>query len=212
MATYQLPDLNGSDQNMSLPLDPGLTFPLYVVPPDTTQVQTSLTASGPATYDIEPWTGDPDVSPALSAPGVTGSQSGGSASLTYTPASGEVAPGLWQLNPSEIGPYNGTTGAPTITASASFAAVTQAFDPTVNPSTGDLWSVYAGLTSAFAPVYLAPGQSATIPLTITPSASSGTHVSGSIKLDDVFQANFLDPGNDLGGDELASIPYSYTVG
>lgn len=208
MATYQLPDLNGSDQNMSLPLDPGLTFPLYVVPTDTTQVQTSISGTGPVTYDFQPWTGDPDLSPQLSAPAT-----GDTASETFKPSSGEAAPGLWQLVPSEVGPY-GSSGAPSITASANFSVVTQAFDSTVNPSTGDLWSAYAGVSSfgAVAPVYLNPGQSMQIPLTITPSASSGTTVSGTIKVDDIFQANFLDPGSDLGGDELASIPYSYTVG
>jgi hypothetical protein len=206
-ATIQLPDLVGSDQNMKLPLDPGLTFPVYVVPPDTTQLQASLSGNAPVTFDIEPYPGDPDVSPALS-----GTQSGNSASLTYTPG-GEVATGFWALQPDEIGPYP-DTGAPAVTASANFSIVTQAFDPTVDPSTGDLWSVYAGLTagSSFNPVYLNPGQSATLPLTITPSASSGTSVTGSIKVDDVFQLNAIEPFAELSGDELASLPYSYTVG
>ncbi len=205
-ATYRLPDLNGSDQNMSLPLDPGFTFPLYVVPTDTTQVQTSISADGPVTYDFSSLLGDPDLSPTLS-----GSGYGNSASMNYTPSSGEVAPGLWALVPSEVGPY-GPSGATPETASANFSVVTQAFDPTVDPSTGDLWSAYANLTSTFTPVYLNPGQSATIPLTITPSGTAGTTVSGTIKVDDTFQANFLDPGFELGGDELASIPYSYTIG
>jgi hypothetical protein len=212
-ATYQLPDLTGSDQSMTLPLpQPSqsnpIPFPLYVVPTDTSAVQTSISGSGPVTYDFQPWTGDPDLSPAMSAP-----TSGNSASFTYTPSGGEAAPGLWQLVPSEIGPY-GASGASSETASANFSVKTQSFDSTVSPSTGDLWSAYAGLTpfGSFSPVFLNPGQSKTLKVTITPSASAGTTVSGTINVDDVFQANFLDPGFELGGDELASLPYSYTVG
>jgi Subtilase family len=220
MSAYQLPDQNGSDQNMSLPLplpsDPTTlpAFPLYLVPADTTQVQTSISGNGPVTYDFSPWTGDPDLSPALSAPPI-----GNSAAMNFVPTSGEVTPGLWALVPSEVGPY-GPSGAPSLTATATFSAVTPSFDPTVDPSTGDLWSAYAGQSSLgdLNPVYLLPGQSRSIPLTITPSASAGTSVSGTIKVDDIFQANFLDPvfgansGFELGGDELASLSYSYTVG
>jgi hypothetical protein len=211
--TYQLPDQNGSDQNMSLPIAPPpdpLTLPaipLYVVPPDTTEVKTSLSGSGPVTYDFQPWTGDPDLSPPLSAP------TRNNPSMNFVPTGGEVAPGLWQLVPSEVGPY-GPSGAPPLTATATFSVVTQSFDSTVDPSTGDLWSAYAGQSSLgnLSPVYLFPGRSATIPLTITPSASAGTSVSGTIKVDDIFQANFLAPNFEQGGDELASLPYSYKVG
>lgn len=213
MSTYQLPDQNGSDQNMSLPLPPppdALTLPpipLYVVPPDSTEVDTSLSGNGPVTYDFQPWPGDPDLSPALSAP------AGDNPSMNFAPTSGEVAPGLWQLTPSEFGPY-GPSGAPSLMANATFSVVTQAFDPTVVPSTGDLWSAYAGQSpfGSVKPVYLLPGQSSSISLTIKPTASPGTSVSGTIKLDDIFQANVLDPNFEQGGDELASLPYSYTVG
>ena len=135
-----------------------------------------------------------------------------SASLDFSPGAGEVAPGLWLLNPSEIGPYR-SGGASSETASANFDAVTQAFDPTVDPSTGDLWSfINNGFSGNFSPVYLAPGESAVIPLTITPNASPGTHVSGFVNLDDAFQFNAVSPLSVFGGgDELASMPFSYTV-
>jgi len=211
-SAYQLPDLSGSDQNLSLPLavptDPTkVPFPLYMVPTDTSKVDTSLAGNGPVTYDFSSWMGDPDLSPQLSAP------PGLNASMSFTPTSGEVSPGLWQLVPSEFGPY-GPSGAPALTASASFSVTTQSFDSTVSPSTGDLWSAYAGLSSrrSLRPVYLRPGGSASIPLTIKPTAGSGTSVTGTIKVDDVFQANLLAPDFEQGGDELASLPYSYTVG
>jgi hypothetical protein len=200
MTTMQLPDQNGSDQNMTLPLPPGLTFPEYIVPTDSSAVQASITGSAPVTFDIEPFSGDPDLGAV---------NNGNSASLTLN-SGDELQSGLWLLNPSEVGPY-GSSGAPSVTASANFSVVTQAFDPTVNPSTGDLWTASNGLSSGFNPVYLEPGQSATIPLTITPTASPGTHISGFVNLDDAFQVNFDVGALFASGDELASLPFSYTV-
>lgn len=203
LTALSLTDINGSDQNMSLPLPGGLSFPFYVVPTDTSAVQSNISASGPVTYDLGPWFGDPDLG------AVNGTNS---ASLDINPAGGEVAPGLWALNPSGIGPY-GPGGAPAETASANVSAITQAFDPTVDPSTGDLWSfINNGFSGNFSPVYLAPGQSASIPLTITPTAGPGTRVSGFINLDDAFQFDDVSPFTPFGGgDELASMPFSYTV-
>jgi hypothetical protein len=224
MSTYQLADQNGSDQNMSLPLalpsDPATLppIPLYVVPADTTEVDTGLTGNAPVTYDFSPFSGDPDLSQALTVP-----PTGNSSALNFVPTGGEVTPGLWSLVPSEVGPY-GPSGASPVTASATFSVVTPSFDSTVNPSTGDLWSAYAGQSSlgSLHPVYLLPGQSRSISLTIKPTATVGATVSGTIKVADTFQADFLepslasasflDPGIDQGGDEVASLPYSYTVG
>jgi hypothetical protein len=200
-----------SDQNMKLPLGSGISYPFYLVPPETSAVQTSITGSAPVTYDIDPLAGDPDVSPALSAPGVTASQSGNTASLSLS-AANELAPGLWGLFPSEVGPYS-ASGAAAVTASASFSAVTQSFDSTVGSKTGDMWSLFNKVGSGnFSPAYLKPGKSATISLTITPTAAPGTQVSGSINLDDAFQVNAVTGYEFGGGDELASLPFSYTVG
>ncbi len=197
--TMQLPNQNGgSDQNMALPLASNADAPTYVVPTNTSTVQASLTGSLPVEFDTGPFSGDPDLEAAAS---------GNQASLTYN-SGDEVQSGPWFLNPSEFGPYSGEP--PAATASANFSIVTQAFDSTVDPSTGDLWTAVNGLSSTFDPVYLEPGQSATIPLTITPTASPGTHVSGSIDLDDEFQANLI-TGFAPGGDELSSLPFSYTV-
>jgi Subtilase family len=200
-----------SDKNMSLPLGSGITYPFYLVPPETTAVETSVTGSAPVTFDIDPLAGDPDLSPALSAPGVTASQSGNTASLSLT-ASSELAPGLWGLFPSEVGPYS-TSGAASVTASASFSAVTQSFDSTVRSKTGDMWGLFNKVGSGnFNPAYLKPGKSATISLTITPTATPGAHVSGTVNLDDAFQVNAVTGYEFGGGDELASLPFSYTVG
>ena len=212
MATIRLTDQNGMEQGMTLPLAPGITFPLYFVPSDTSAIAASLVGSAPVTFDTEPFTGDPDLSPAVPATGATESQSGDVARLRFTTPlrNGEVMPGFWYLNPSEIGPY-GSTGAPAVTANAAFYAVTRAFDPTVTPDSGDLWSVANGLTKTFKPVDVLPGHIVTIRITVVPTAPVGTTVSGVINLDDVFQANLLIGVPDSGGDELASLPYSYKV-
>ena len=51
MATLQLP-VGHQRPNMTLPLPPGQSFPFYIVPTDPTALQTSITGSGPVTYDI----------------------------------------------------------------------------------------------------------------------------------------------------------------
>jgi hypothetical protein len=209
-ATYVLPDLFGSDQNMSLPLAPGLSFPVYAVPNDTTKIMTSIVGSQPVTYDTEPFTGDPDLTPLLGAPGVQSSQGLFTASLNYSVPSGEVFPGFWYLNPSEIGSY-GPAGAQPATASATFKVLTPAFEQDVTSSTGDLWTYYQGLSTKFSPVTIQPGKSATITLTIKPSGRAGSHVSGAVKIDDLFQANLLVGASDTNGDELGSLPFKYTV-
>ena len=203
--TMSPPDQNpgGPDQNIRLPLGSG-RFPFYLVPTNTSSVQASLAPTGtptvPVNFDLSPFSGDPDLE---------GTQNGNSASVTYN-SGDEAQSGPWALIPSEIGPYP-ATGAPTAHANASFSIVTQAFDSTVNPSTGDMWLFDNGVTSNFDPVYLDPGQSATIPLTITPTASSGTHVSGLIDVDDAFQENLQEGFSNANADELSSLPFSYTV-
>ncbi len=55
-----------------------------------------------------------------------------------------------------------------------------------------------------------PGQSATIDVTITPSAAAGTVVCGDLYVDDYTSAvPYLDNPS---GDELVALPYEYTVG
>jgi len=60
-------------------------------------------------------------------------------------------------------------------------------------------------TAPYTPLVLAPGASGTITVVITPSASSGTVVTGSLQLD-----TFTPFTNS--GDQVISIPYKYRVG
>jgi hypothetical protein len=208
-ATVNLVDQNGSATNMKLPLPPGLSFPYYYVPTNTSQLEASITGNAPVTFDLEYFPGDPDVSPALNVPPVSSTVGHDKASLTLTEPA--VSPGLWLLNPDEIGPYP-ASGAPSVKATATLKAVTRAFDLTVTSSTGDLWSAANGLTSptSFSPMYVPAGDSVNITVEITPTAAAGTTVNGTLYVSDYVVGSFT--GVALpDADELAGIPYSYKV-
>lgn len=217
-ATVALPNLNPAitATSFTLPLPAtspagGLSFPYYLVPTHTSQLVANvarLSGPAPVTFDMSYFPGDPDVSPAQPAPGVSGTSAsaGSGANLTLT-GQPELSPGLWLINPDEVGPYP-ATGAPSDVASASLSAVTQAFDPTVTSSTDDFWQVGFAFSNF---LYLLPGQSGTIAVDITPTAPSGTVASGTLYVDDFVLASlFSTPLPD--SNELAAIPYSYTVG
>ena len=76
-------------------------------------------------------------------------------------------------------------------------------------TTGDLWRPPAPGRHPH-PGVIAPGQSATINVTITPSAAAGTVVSGTLYVDDLLAA--IPPYGQFSGDELSALPYEYTVG
>jgi subtilisin family serine protease len=201
----QAPGVTAS--NFTIPLPPGLSFPYYLVPTHTTELEANVTSTNrttPVTFDMEPFAGDPDLSPEVASPGTTSSFGPGSASLTFS-QSPEVTPGVWFLNPDEIGPYP-ATGIPTDAASASMLAVTQAFDPAVTSSSGNLWD---GSLSNF--LYLLPGQSGSIEVYLSPSGAPGTVVQGTLYVDDVTLGSYAGYAN-TDGDELADIPYQYKVG
>ena len=84
-------------------------------------------------------------------------------------------------------------------------AIANAFDGAITSSTGDAWALAVNASAPYKPLTLAPGQSGTITLTITPNAPKGTVVSGFIAVDTFNSAT-------TSGDELINIPYSYTVG
>ncbi len=88
-------------------------------------------------------------------------------------------------------------------------AQTKQFDSAVTSGTGDLWRQSANAAARFSPVVINPGQTAVIDVTITPSGASGTTVSGTLYVDD-FAAD-VPPSGQFSGDELAGLPYTYTI-
>jgi hypothetical protein len=178
-----------------------LPVPLYLVPSHTSELDASVTeTSGTASVNLE-------LTYMPGDPGLEGVSSGTSASLAFSEP--EVSPGIWLLLPSEVGPF-GPAGAPAAVVSDNLDVVTRAFDPAVTSSTGDGWSASNGLSSGFNPVYLKPGQSATITVTITPTASIGSIVSGTLYVSDLTLGQVIGAASP-NGDDIAALPYRYVV-
>jgi hypothetical protein len=196
---------NAAANPLPLPLPNALgqqSFPFYFVPSHTSELAANVTeTSGTATVNFE-------LSYAPGDPDLEGVSNGTSASLTFFEP--EVSPGIWPLDPTEVGPF-GPSGAPAAVVSDNLDVVTRAFDRAVTSSTGDMWSAFNGLSSTFTPVYLNPGQSATITVTITPTASVGSNVSGTLYVSDLTLGQFIGAANS-NGDDIAAIPYRYVVG
>ncbi|MDP9007341.1 MAG: S8 family serine peptidase [Pseudomonadota bacterium] len=116
----------------------------------------------------------------------------------------EVPYSTWFVNPSLIGPFGPAGVTPEPVTTSAFVLM-QPFDSAVSADSGDAWADLTLNTSTFNPLVLAPGQSGTIKVTITPNASEvGKTVSGFIYID-TFDFNVFS------GDETVRIPYSYTV-
>lgn len=116
----------------------------------------------------------------------------------------EVPYGLWFMSPSEIGPY-GPEGAPVVPLYSDIVVNTRPFDSAITSDHGDEWADLTYGTDTYKPLILAPGATGVIHLQITPDpAQIGTTVNGYIYLDTFNASAFT-------GDEVARIPYSYTV-
>jgi len=161
------------------------------------------TATLPVIFDYGPNQGDPDLV------GVPPSASGTTATGAYSPSAGKVQQGVWFGEPDELGPYTGPAAAGLV--NMTLTATTKAFDPSITTAGGDLWltALDGSVLSTFAAVIVNPGQTVSIPVTLTPSGASGTVVSGTLYIDSLV--NGLPPYSQLTGDEVASFPYSYTI-
>ncbi len=173
--------------------------PEYLVPSHTTTLdeQASTTGPQPIMFDSSGPAGDPDLS----------SNSGSLASLAFS--ADPIEQGLWSVVPVEVGPFGANPG-PSETATTSASVTTAAFDNDVSSPTGDLWQTSADPNAPFNPVVVEPGQSATIPVTITSSAPSGSTVSGTLYVDDSYFLLY-EFFNGINGNDVTSIPYTYTV-
>jgi hypothetical protein len=194
-----------TSSGFSLPLGSSASnpnTPEWLVATQTSSVQAAARATLPVEFDYGPFPGDPDL---FGAP-TTANHAAGS----YTPMGGAVSPGLWYASPDEIGPYPGP--APSGFVNMSLSATMKQFDPAVTTPGGDLWLVaIQGLSylGGFAPVIINPGETGVIDVTITPAGTSGSVVSGNLYIDEVVGS--LPPSGTLTGDELAAIPYIYTI-
>jgi hypothetical protein len=197
--------LAGQDQTsgLGLPLTGG--EPDWFVPTEASSASTVSTATLPIMFDWGPFQGDPDIS--SHNPGA-GPLCATTEIAGYSPSGGTIGNGFWGAAPTECGPYSAP--APAGSVSSAMFVVAKQFDTSVSSDTGDIELASVVPVSSFTPVTINPGASATINVTITPSAAPGTVVSGTLYVDD-----FLDnipPYGQIASDELTGLPYTYTVG
>jgi hypothetical protein len=193
-AVLKLPNLDGA-------------LPTYFVPSHTTALAATTVTSKPVLFDLSMFSGDPDLESTTPFTATT-------ARLGFS--SPAVSTGDWFLTPFLTGP-TGVTGPTPVPATTSVTATMAPFDPTVTAPTGDLWRSSTDAHAGFTPVVVNPGQSATIPVTITPSGAAGTAVTGTLYVDDASMISNLTPDNGAvdaplpDGSDVAAFPYSYTI-
>jgi Subtilase family len=179
-------------------------IPLYVVPTHTTSVTASATAPAPIYFDFWAAWGDPDL---VSTTGTT---------ATGSFSSNPVTSGNWGITPFQKGPTASPNGDTPVNANTTMTVTTAAFDQAVTSATGDFWLQAINANAPLHPVLVQPGQSATIPVTITPSGASGSVVNGTLYVDDLSTASGAATWNEIGpnvseASDLAAIPYEYTI-
>ncbi|HUD68736.1 MAG TPA: S8 family serine peptidase [Acidimicrobiales bacterium] len=209
-ANYTLSDFLSSSLTQNLPGGNNTFF----VPTHSSALSVAQSSSLPATFDVSTYPGDPDISPQTGGTDVATTLTSSTASITYTPPT-QVTPALWFDADSEIGPY-GTGPAPAGTETTDASVTALAFDTAVSSSTGDAVQHFTTGGGGFSPILVNPGTSAVIAITITPTASLGTTVSGTLFVDDFTEGQY-DPGGTLAfatvfTSDIAAIPYEYTVG
>lgn len=193
----------GTSNTVTLPVLPIVAPVAWLVPTQTSEVDVSQTSSPAAMFEFFPFFGDPDLASSSRGSSLCGTTSSGS----YSPSGNTVTAGVWALFPSECGPFPGP--APAGAATISMTAHTKGFDPAVTCAPGDLWLASLNPAASVSPVLIYPGQTATIYLTITPSGAPGTMIKGTLYVDDLVFG--VPPYGQISGDELAALPYAYTI-
>ncbi|EFH28792.1 MULTISPECIES: S8 family serine peptidase [Streptomyces] len=180
---------NGSDKSGTAKINDGGLG--WFVPSHTTKLVATATADRPVDLNMYPWTASPMVF----------SEAGTGDTTVATAVAGQLASGLWTTEVTDPGPF-GDKPAGKGTAKVTVTATTQSFDPAAKASTGEFWD----LDADWNPVVAAAGRTATMKLTLTPTAPVGTVVHGTVYVDtDTAFSGVM-------GSELIGIPYSYTVG
>jgi hypothetical protein len=175
-----------------------------IIPTETSSVSITQSSTVPAMFDYGPFPGDPDLASVSTTPGQLCSTS---EHALYAPVGGRVTAGFWFAQPTECGPY---TTPPSGTANLALTVSTKAIDTAVSTPITDFWAGVMDGSFGIDGATIAPGQSATIPVTITPSAPKGTVVRGTLYVDDLLAG--IPPYNQFSGNEVDALRYEYTVG
>jgi hypothetical protein len=183
------------DTNIALPIavTQTATVPEYAVPTQTNVLTAAAQATVPVTFDWAFFVGDPHLAAA---------SAGNTAAGQFS--AGEVPPGMWDIAPDPVGPFDGPATPGTV--STGMVAHTRRFDLDASPDNGDFEQIKVDPNAPFAGfVNVAPGKRGTLTVTITPSGRPGRTVSGTLYVDAFSNAMGFTS-------ELLAIPYEYTVG
>ena len=190
VSQFPLPDLDGF-------------IPTYLVPSHSTAITAKAVSSAPVFFDFSWAFGDPDLI----------STTGDTATGSYTAS--PVADGDWNVTPFLVGP-TGAKAAKSRTVTTSLTVTRSEFNRTITSPTGDMWLASTDPSTPFSPQIVEPGQTVTIPVTITPSGAAGSTVSGTLYVAD----SSLVPGevtsDALSGSapeasDIAALPYTYGI-
>ena len=203
LVTLPLTPLNHASDTL-----PDTTFdaPEYLVPPGSTSLTASVASPSPVTTQAAWAFGTPFVAsagPPSDSPSVTLSAS-------------TISPGTWAVDSVLGGPF-GRQGVAPVQIQAAMDVTTLGFDPAMSTTGGDLWEQSTDPTASFTPVDAAAGQTVVLPVTIVPSGSPGTVVSGTLYVDvatpgDGDYTDNADSGTVEAASEVVALPYEYTIG
>jgi Subtilase family len=193
-----------------VPMKPTAPPPAWLVPAESSSltVATPVAAAHPFTFDLSPLIGDPDT--ASYKPGAANGSTTPSVTVTRGGSQGPLTPGAWSAAPapSAAGGFRKPAAShENVTLKATVA--TQPFDTSFNSATEDFWygSVHLATLATFSPVIIPPGATASITITLSGVGA----VSGTLYIDSAVPIQFpVGPFQQIGGSELAAIPYSYT--
>ncbi len=160
--------------------------PEYLVPSHTTALKTTVSSSAPLYFDFSYPFGDPDL---ISTTGKT---------ATGAYSAPDISATEWTVTPFLVGP-TGAKAAKNVTATVSMTATTAGFDPAVKSPTGDLWLGSTNPAAPFTPYVVNPGQSVSIPVTITPAGKAGSTVTGTLYVADSSFTSGAVTYNELSG-------------
>lgn len=196
-----------SSYSVTLPLTSTQVLPSFRVPPEVRQLDVVALSPTPFSLELAPGTGTPPNVGTFSPDLVESSGRGTGSALgqyraTISVQAPEVAVGPWDSSVALHGPFPANGGADPSKVDVSATALGQPFDPAVQSSTGDHWSPLSPIDR---PRTVPPGSEVAIRVQITPRGTPGTVVKGFLYVD-AYNAN---TGS---ADELAAIPYTYTIG
>ena len=215
--TATLSDVNGAPSTQAFN-----NYWTYFVPPSTQSVTEQMTSTLPASFEFTADLGDPSLSPLVPTIGQTSTQNSTDASLTWAPSTG-VATGLYGVVPQPTGVFT-TTPVGSGTATSTFTATTKALDPAITTDAGNFVSSTYGLNTVDkVGTVVNPGDTATITVTIAPTAAVGSVVHGTLGIESISVGGALEyafgmsnAGYIVQSDPqisiLGSVPYTYTVG